>query len=111
VAYDQELAWRLRELLADTPGVSEKRMFGGLAFLVGGHMTVSASGQGGLLARVGEEGEDDALAQPHARQMVMRGRPMPGWIRVDSTGLSSDAELTAWVRRAVAFTSALPAKS
>jgi TfoX-like protein len=108
VAYDEELADRLREQLAGEP-FTEQRMFGGLAFLLGGHMTVAASGSGGLLARVAPD-DAEALASPHAEPMVMRGRAMTGWVRVAGAGIASDADLAAWVRRSRAYVATLPPK-
>ena len=78
MAYDEHLANRIRELLADEVGVVEKRMFGGLAFLIGGHMTVAASGQGGLLMHCHPEESEELLTKPHASPMVMRGRELRG---------------------------------
>ena len=109
--YDEGLAARIREHLAGTPQVTEKRMFGGLAFLVGGHMAVAASGQGGLLVRIDPESDTDALAHPQAEPMVMRGRAMEGWLRVRAEGARTDAELAAWIERGVRFTRALPPKA
>jgi hypothetical protein len=97
-------------LLAAEPDVAEQRMFGGLAFLVGGNMAVAASGQGGLLVHV-EAAETDALvAQPHASRMVMRGREMNGWLRVDPEGVRTPGELEPWVRRGVGYARSLPPK-
>jgi TfoX/Sxy family transcriptional regulator of competence genes len=110
MAYDEELADRIREQLTGEDGVGEKKMFGGLAFLVNGHMCVAASGQGGLLARVDPAGDDDALAQPHAEAMVMRGRPMDGWIRVAPEGVASESDLRSWVERGLAYVRTLPPK-
>ena len=87
MAYDEDLANRIRELLGAQRGVEEKRMFGGLAFLINGNMSVSASGQGGLLLRVDPEQTDALLDEPHAQPFVMRGRAMDGWLRVDPAGL------------------------
>jgi TfoX/Sxy family transcriptional regulator of competence genes len=109
MAYDEDLANRLRELLADEPDVTEKRMFGGLAFLVGGHMAVAASGQGGLLAR-SDPDDADALAGPRVRPMEMRGREMRGWLRVDEEGIRTKRQLQPWVRRGVAYVRTLPPK-
>jgi hypothetical protein len=110
VAYDEDLADRIRGLLADEPGVAEQAMFGGLAFLVGGHMAVAASGQGGLMVRV-EPAETDALVEePHAEPMVMRGRPMQGWLRVADEGVSEEPALERWVARGVAYARSLPPK-
>ena len=110
MAYDEELAHRLRELLADEDGITEKKMFGGLAFLVDGHMSVSASRSGGLLARIDPADADAALGRPHTSPMVMRGRTMEGWIRVAPEGCRTKRELAAWVRRSVAFVRGLPAR-
>jgi hypothetical protein len=107
MAYDEEFAARIRELVAGEPGLTEKKMFGGLAFLVGGNMAVAASGQGGLLVRVDPEESDALVASSSARPMEMRGREMAGWLRVDPAG---DDELTAWVGRGVAFARSLPPK-
>jgi TfoX/Sxy family transcriptional regulator of competence genes len=106
MAYDEELAARIRELVAGEPGITEKKMFGGLAFLAGGNMAVAASGQGGLLVRVDPEESEALVASSEARPMEMRGREMPGWLRVDPP----DDELAAWVERGVAFARSLPAK-
>ena len=86
MAYDEDLADRLRELLAQEPAITERKMFGGLAFLHHGNMSVSASGRGGLLVRIDPEQTDDALARPHASLAVMGGRPMEGWLRVAPEG-------------------------
>ncbi len=110
MAYDEDLANRIRELLADEPGVDEKKMFGGLAFLVGGNMSVAASGQGGLMVRVAPEDTDALLAKPHARPFEMRGRGMRGWLRVDMEGLKTKRQLAPWVTRGVAYARSLPAK-
>lgn len=110
MAYDEDLANRVRELLLTEEGVSEKRMFGGLAFLIEGNMSVSASGQGGLLLRV-EPGETDALLrEPHAHPLEMRGRVMNGWLRVDAEGLTTSRDLEQWVARGVTYARSLPAK-
>jgi TfoX/Sxy family transcriptional regulator of competence genes len=110
VAYDEELANRIRELVALEPGLSEKRMFGGLAFLIGGNMSVAASGRGGLLVRVGPDRAAAAEARPHASAAVMRGRTMNGWVRVDDAGIRTKRQLEKWVRESVAFARTLPAK-
>jgi hypothetical protein len=110
MAYDQELANRLRDQLADEPGLSEKAMFGGLAFLINGNMAVSASGRGGLMVRVDPEASDDALARAHTSLLEMRGRQMRGWICVAAEGVRTKRELDGWVRRGVAFARALPPK-
>jgi TfoX/Sxy family transcriptional regulator of competence genes len=110
MAYDEDLADRIRELIADERGLTEKKMFGGLAFLIGGHMAVSASREGGLLVRV-EPAETEALeAEPHTAPFVMRGRPMDGWLRVDAEGVQTTEQLEPWVRRGVAYARSLPPK-
>jgi len=110
MAYDQELANRLREQLAGEVGVSEKAMFGGLAFLLRGNMAVAASARGGLMVRVGPEASEDALARPHTRQIEMRGRPMRGWIHVAPEGVKTKRQLGVWVGHAVEFTRSLAPK-
>jgi TfoX/Sxy family transcriptional regulator of competence genes len=110
VAYDEKLASRLRELLASEEGLTEKRMFGGLAFLINGNMSVSASGQGGLLLRVDPDETDALLAEPHAHPFEMRGRTMQGWLRVAPEGVRTKRELERWVKRGVAYARSLPSK-
>jgi hypothetical protein len=110
VAYDEALAQRIRDLVADEPGVVEKSMFGGLAFLVTGNMSVAASGQGGLLIRCAPGDTDALLDQPGAEHFVMRGRAMDGWLRVDEIGVDSDEALKRWVDGAVAYARSLPPK-
>jgi hypothetical protein len=110
VAYDIELADRLREILAGERGVVEKRMFGGLAFLVAGHMAVTASRQGGLLLRVDPARTDHLIADPRASRFVMRGREMDGWLLVDIDADAPDDELDRWVGHGVAFARSLPPK-
>jgi TfoX/Sxy family transcriptional regulator of competence genes len=110
MAYDEDLANRLRELLADEDAITEKKMFGGLAFLVHGKMTVSASRSGGLLVRIDPADTDAALARPHVAMMEMRGRTMDGWLIVAPEGLKTKRELAAWVKRSVAFVKTLPPK-
>ena len=110
MAYDEELASRIRELVADEAGLTEKKMFGGLAFLVAGNMAVGASGQGGLLVRV-DPAESDALVESTpARLMEMRGRSMKGWLRVDSEDVESEGALSEWVGRGIAYARSLPPK-
>jgi TfoX/Sxy family transcriptional regulator of competence genes len=108
MAYDEELAHRIREVLQGEDGVTEMRMFGGLAFLINGNMAVSASGQGGLLLRV-DPADTEALVQdPHARRFEMRGREMDGWLRVDDQGVATEQELTRWVGHGVGYARSLP---
>jgi TfoX/Sxy family transcriptional regulator of competence genes len=111
MAYDEDLAHRIRELLAGEPGISEQRMFGGLAFLIHGNMSVSASGQGGLLLRVDPAQTEALVAKPHAERFEMRGRGMDGWLRVDPAGLKSKAQLERWVQRGVTYARSLPPKT
>lgn len=110
MAYDEELANRLRTALQDVEGVREMRMFGGLAFLVGGNMAVAASGQGGIMLRVAPERSEELAAQPHAGRMVMRGKEMDGWLRVDQEGVEQDADLQRWADIGVAYARSLPPK-
>jgi TfoX/Sxy family transcriptional regulator of competence genes len=110
MAYDEELAERIRELLDGEPEVTEKKMFGGLAFLVGGSMAISASGQGGVLVRVDPDESDRLVSTTKAELAVMQRRPMPGWLRVASADLRTKQQLSAWVRRGVGYARSLPAK-
>ena len=110
MAYDIDLADRLREILAAQPEVVEKRMFGGLAFLVGGHMAVSASSKGGLLLRVDPAESATLLADPRAARFSMGGREMDGWLRIDIDGSVTDDELERWTRHGVEFARSLPPK-
>jgi hypothetical protein len=110
MAYDEELANRIRELVMMEDGVSEQRMFGGLAFLINGNMSVSASGQRGLMLRVAPADTDSLLRKPHARPFEMRGRSMDGWLRVDAEGVRTKRQLAQWVARGVAYARSLPSK-
>jgi TfoX/Sxy family transcriptional regulator of competence genes len=110
MAYDEDLANRIRELIADEPDLTEQKMFGGLAFLIGGHMSVAVSSQGGLLVRC-EHDETDALRKkPHTGPMVMRGREMQGWVRVKPEGVRTKRQLEPWVARGLAHARSLPPK-
>jgi len=109
MAYDEDLAARIRGLLAGDGDVKEMKMFGGLAFLTGGNMAVAASGEGGLMVRVDPADSDELVATTPARLVEMRGREMPGWLRVDSPDLEG-GELDAWVARGTAFARSLPPK-
>jgi TfoX/Sxy family transcriptional regulator of competence genes len=111
MAYDEKLAGRVRALLADEPDLTEKKMFGGLAFLIGGNMAVAASGQGGLLVRVDPAQSDALVASTNATPMEMRGRAMAGWLRVDSQDVSTKRELSQWVDRGTRYARSLPPKS
>jgi TfoX/Sxy family transcriptional regulator of competence genes len=110
MAFDAVLAQRLRAAVRSEQNVVEKQMFGGLAFLINGNMSVSASGQGGLLVRVDPAAAEELTADPNVHVAVMRGREMPGWLRVDEPGLETPAQLRAWVRRGVAHARSLPPK-
>jgi TfoX/Sxy family transcriptional regulator of competence genes len=110
VAYDEDLANRVRELIAGEPAVAERRMFGGLAFLVAGNMAVAASGQGGLIVRVDAEATDALDSKPHAGPFEMRGRAVQGWLRVDAEGVQTKRQLEPWVKRGVAYARSLPPK-
>ena len=110
MAYDEALAERIRSLVSSEPRVTEKKMFGGLSFLVGGNMAVAASGQGGLLARVDPEETDALFASTPATLMEMGGRSMAGWLRVASEHVEADDALSEWVDRGVAYARSLPPK-
>lgn len=110
MAYDEALAARIRDLVEGEPGLSEKKMFGGLAFLIGGNMAVAASGQGGIMVRVDPDEGDELVATTAACPMEMRGRAMSGWLRVDAADLATDEELAAWVERGASYARSLPAK-
>jgi TfoX/Sxy family transcriptional regulator of competence genes len=110
VAYDEELADRVRDLVAGESALTEKKMFGGLAFLIGGNMAVAASGQGGLLVRVDPAQSDKLVATTNARLMEMRGRSMQGWLRVDPEDLRTKRQLAKWVERGTTYSRSLPAK-
>ena len=110
MAYDEALADRIRELASGERSLSEKKMFGGLAFLVNGNMAVAASGQGGILVRVDPEESDALIANSNAYPMEMRGREMRGWLRVDADDVRTKAQLSKWVRRGIGYAGSLPAK-
>lgn len=110
MSYDEFLADRVRSLLRDRAATTEKRMFGGLAFLVDGHMTIAASRDGGLLVRVDPSITDELLALQGTRPMVMRGREMDGWLRVSADAADAEDALVEWVERSLAYVRTLPAK-
>jgi TfoX/Sxy family transcriptional regulator of competence genes len=110
MAYDEDLAERIRELLAADPDVTEKKMFGGLAFLVGGNMAIAASGQGGVLVRADPATSDEIVDTTTAEPMEMRGRPMQGWLRVEAGDVQGEPELTRWVTLGTTYARSLPAK-
>jgi hypothetical protein len=109
MAYDEGLATRVRETIGGEPGLIEKKMFGGLAFMIDGNLALGIVGDD-LMARVGPDAYQAALMRPHARQFDMTGRPMTGWVLVDAAGLEDDAAYEEWVRDGVAFARSLPAK-
>jgi len=108
--YDELLAQRIRNLAAGTPKLTEKKMFGGLAFLVGGNMAIAASGQGGILVRVDPEQSSALVAKTPAEVMVMRGNPMDGWLRVAAEDVRTKQSLASWVKRGMGYAASLPAK-
>jgi TfoX/Sxy family transcriptional regulator of competence genes len=110
MAFDENLANRVRELVGTEPGLTEKHMFGGLAFLIDGNMAISASGAGGLLLRVDPAETGELARRPHARVAVMRGREMAGWLRVDADGVRSKRQLEQWVHRGIAYARSLSPK-
>jgi TfoX/Sxy family transcriptional regulator of competence genes len=110
MAYDEELADRIRVLLGDRAGLTEKKMFGGLGFMIGGNMAIAASGQGGILVRVDPEESAELIATSSAEPMEMRGRQMAGWLRVDTADVVDDSALGEWVERGAAYASSLPRK-
>ena len=109
MAYDEGLAQRVREALSDQSTVVEKKMFGGLAFMVDGHMCCGVTSET-LMVRVGPDAHAAALAQPHTRPMDFTGRPLKGMVYVDPEGYEEDKDLQTWVERGLAFTNTLPAK-
>ncbi len=110
MAYDEDLANRLRELLAGEDAITERTMFGGLAFLLDGNMTVSASRTGGLLVRVAPADTDACLTRPHVTLMKMGARTMNGWLMVAPDGLKTKRQLEGWVERSLKYVRTLPAK-
>ncbi|KUI20936.1 RNA methyltransferase [Mycobacterium lehmannii] len=110
MAYDKDLAHRIRELLSGEQGVEEKAMFGGLAFLIGGNMALAASGQGGLMVRVHPDDTAKLLSREHVAPMVMAGREMRGWLRVGGAGLATKRQLRLWVNRGTDYAKSLPPK-
>jgi hypothetical protein len=110
MAHDTDLADRVRHIVEAEAGVAEKRMLGGLAFLIDGNLAVSASSQGGLLLRIDPAATESLVAAPLVRRFQMRGREMDGWLHVDPGALASDDDLRRWVSRGVGYARALPAK-
>lgn len=110
MAYDEDLAERIRAELGGQPGVTEQKMFGGLAFLIGGNMAVAASGEGGLLVRADPDKSEKLMASGKAKPMEMRGRQMHGWLRVDADAVRTKRELARWVKEGTTYARSLPAK-
>ena len=110
MAYDEDLANRIRELVGMEEGLSEMQMFGGLAFLINGNMAVAASGKGGIMLRVEPDETEALLGKPHAEPFEMRGREMNGWLRVEANGIETKRQLEPWVKRGVSYARSLPAK-
>ena len=111
MAYDEDLAERIRELVSGESDLAEKKMFGGLAFLIRGNMALAASGQGGLMVRVDPGRGDKLVATTSARPMEMRGRPMSGWLRVDTDDVRLKRQLAKWVTLGVTYAKSLPRKA
>ena len=109
MAYDEHIAARIGSLLGRTHTFEEKKMFGGVAFMVRGHMTIGI-GKDGLMVRVGKEAYEDALAQPHAREMEFTGKPMKGYVYVNPDGLQTDTDLQSWIDRSLTFNATMEAK-
>ena len=110
MAYDEELAERLRERVAGESGITEKKMFGGLAFLLNGNMAVAASGNGGLLLRCDPADTDRLVGSPHVERMQMRGREMDGWLRIDAAAVRTARDLARWVAVGITYAATLPPK-
>jgi TfoX/Sxy family transcriptional regulator of competence genes len=108
MAYDKALADRVREIVATAGAFSERKMFGGLAFMVEGHMAVAASREGGIMVRVDPGQTDELLAKPFCRPFEMRGKPIDGWLRVDAEGVKTKRQLQRWVLRGVTYAQAQP---
>ena len=110
MGYDEALAGRIRDLIGPDPELTEKKMFGGLAFLIDGNMAVAASGQGGMMLRVDPAQTEALLDQPRVQRMVMRGREMDGWLRVSAEAVADEEDLEGWVERGLAYAGSLPPK-
>ena len=110
MAYDEDLADRIREVVQGESGLTEQRMFGGLAFMINGNMAVSASGQGGLLLRVDPVQTDDLVSPPQVRRFQMRGREMDGWLHIEPPAVRADADFRRWVSTGVSYARSLPPK-
>jgi len=109
MAYNTELAERIRELLAGKTGLTEKKMFGGIAFMLNGNMACGVSGDD-LMVRVGPDGHEAALARPHVRVFDLTGKPSIGWVLVGPGGIANDSDLRLWVEKGIAYAASLPIK-
>lgn len=109
MAYDEGLAQRIREIIVEVPGLEEKKMFGGIGFLVRGNMACGVYKED-LIVRLGPDMNDEALADPHTRPFDITGRPMKGWVMVNADGYEADEDLNLWVQRGVEFSLTLPPK-
>lgn len=109
MAYDEGLAGRVRSQIGEHPGLSEREMFGGIAFMIEGNMAVGVTGDE-LMVRVGRDAHDDAIGRPGARTFDMGARPMKGWVSVSAEGFASDEDFSSWVAQGVGYASSLPAK-
>src|SRR5947209_2293968 len=110
MAFDMNLADRIRNVLKQEEGLTEKKMFGGLAFLINGNMTIAVSAQGGILVRINPSHSKEILESTSAKMMEMRGRSMPGWVRVSSEYIQDDSSLSKWIERALIYAHSLPSK-
>jgi TfoX/Sxy family transcriptional regulator of competence genes len=110
MAYDEELAERIRAEVAGEKNLTEQKMFGGLAFLIGGHMAVGVSGQGGLMIRCEPDETEALMSEPGAKPFEMRNKGMKGWLRVDADAVEDDDAMRAWVERGTAYARSLPPK-
>lgn len=110
MAYDEDLAYRVRDLLEPEQGLSEKKMFGGLTFMINGHMAVNVSRQGGLMLRIDPAQTDELLRDKHAAPFQMRGKPMTGWLRIDPAGVAKESDLERWTAMGVSYARTLPPK-
>lgn len=109
MAFDEALAARIREALARRRGVEEKKMFGGVGFLLNGNMLVGVW-KDSLIVRLGPDNYEDALLEPHVREFDITGKPMKGWVLVEPEGVEDDEQLKEWIERATKFVKSLPAK-
>lgn len=110
MAYDEDLAQRIREVITESHAVTEQKMFGGLAFLIGGNMSVAASGEGGLMVRVDPSESERLQKATEVEPMVMRGRPMSGWLRVAASGVRTEEQLRMWIATGTSYAASLPPK-